>query len=306
MALLAHFFWAFFAPAGKILLQWWPEWTLNAVRMMIATLVVMIFYGREESTYGLKALLVDKHLIILGVVGIGMTFGLYIASLAYIEATAAGVLIFLAPFMTAILARIFLGEIAGWALYTAATVALIGAYLTLFGATREGFELVGTALGLGLVLNILSVFLWAIYTVHLKVVAVRYTVGRLTVATFVAATVFFIVNALIFDLGRTGVVWAGALRWDALLWMLYYALFPSAAAYLLYAASIGRVGAGPISLLLGFELLVTSILAHLLLGERFPPIRILGLVITMTAVVWFVWMRTRGTWRSRLRRRTTA
>ena len=37
--------------------------------------------------------------------GIGFTFGLYIASLRYIEATAAAVLIFLAPFLTAAIAR---------------------------------------------------------------------------------------------------------------------------------------------------------------------------------------------------------
>lgn len=291
LAVLAHVFWGFLAPGGKVLLQWWPEWTLNAVRLALATLLVMAYYGREETRYGWKALLVDKNLVILGVVGIGGTFWMYMASLRYIEATAAAVLIFLAPFITTILARVFIGERSGWFLVAAAVLALVGSWLALFGWDAGILGRLDGPLAFGIGINLIAVFLWSVYTVHLRVVAPRYPLGRLTIASFIAATVFFGFNALVFDRSA----WSSAMWTEpvSLLFLVLYVLFPSAGAYLLYAAAIERVGAGPITILLGLELLATSVLAHLILNERFPPVRIAGLVLTALAVVWFVWMQTR-------------
>jgi drug/metabolite transporter (DMT)-like permease len=291
MAIGAHVAWGYLAPGGKILLEWWPEWSLNAVRLIAATLVLMLIYGRSETRYALKALLVDKNLLILGVVGIGFTFGLYIASLRYIEATAAAVLIFLAPFLTAAIARIAIKEPIGWHLPVAASIVLVGAYFTLFGVESLITALLVAGVGFGIAINLGSVLLWAVYTVHLRVVAPRYPLSRLMIATFTAASGFYLIMALLADRDRMD--WSAALSPVPLIHLSIYIAFPSIIAYLLYSAAIGRVGAGPITILLGVELIVTSIAAHLLLNELFPPIRIIGLALAGIAVAWFVWMQNR-------------
>lgn len=291
LAILAHLFWGYLSPGGKILLEAWPPWTLNAVRMAIGTALVMGYYGREETRIGLKALLVDKHLAILGVVGVGVTFAFYLASLQYISATAAAVLIFLAPFMTAAIARVTIREPVGPHLVAAAVLALLGAYLALFGASTDAVRLIDPDRRFGLLIGLASVLFWAIYTVHLKVVSARYPIGRLTVAMFTAATAFFAINAVVLEWGDTAA--AAVTTWPMLVHLALYILFPTTGAYLLYTAAVGRVGAGPITILLGMELLATSLLAHFLLGERFPPVRILGLVVVTVAVVGFVWAQMR-------------
>jgi hypothetical protein len=156
---------------------------------------------------------------------------------------------------------------------------------------RFSSAIIAAGIGLGLTLNLLSVLLWAVYTVHLRVVAPRYPLSRLMVATFTAASVFFILMAFLFDRDRMD--WNAVVQPLPLLHLALYIAFPSIIAYLLYAASIGRVGAGPITILLGVELIVTSILAHLLLNELFPPARVLGLILAGAAVAWFVWMQNR-------------
>ncbi len=291
IGILAHLCWGFLGPGGKLLLEAWEPWSLNAARMVVATVVVMVFYGREETTYGLKALMVDKHLMALGIIGVGVTFALYIASLQYIEATAAGVLIFLAPYMTAILATVFLREPIGWHLMFAAAVALVGAYLALFGLSADALVLLAPDTRFGLLVGLASVLMWAIYTVHLKVVAARYPIGRLTVAMFTAASIFFLLNAIVME--RHAFDAAAVTRPDMLVYLGLHIVFPTTAAYLLYTKAVDRLGAAPTTLLLGVELLATAVLAHLLLNERFPPVRILGLVVTTAAVAYFVWAQTR-------------
>lgn len=291
LAILAHVFWGFLGPGAKLLFEWWPPWTLNAVRMGIASLALMAWFGREETRYGLKALMVDKNLVILGGVGIGLTFGLYTASLAYIEATAAAVLIFLAPYGTALMARIFLGERSGWYLGVAATVALTGAWLALFGFDVSILQDLGGPMAFGIGINLISVLMWSIYTVHLKAVEPRYPLGRLTIATFVAATVFFTANAIVFERHDWNVDMV--VQPMSYVLMGLYVLFPTLGSFLCYSASIGRVGAGPITILLGVELLSTALLAHFILLERFPPTRMVGLGLAAVAVTWFVWMSMR-------------
>lgn len=291
LAIGASVAWGYLAPGGKVLLQWWPEWSLNAVRLVVATLVLMAIYGREETRYALKALIVDKNLIILGVVGVGFTFGLYLASLRYIEATAAAVLIFLAPFITAVLARLTIREPVGWHLPVAATVMLVGAQLAVFGLKPLTGSILAGGLGIGIALNLGSVLLWSIYTVHLRVVAPRYPLSRLMIATFTAASVFYVLGALVFDSHQIDP--ALVLQPVALIHLALYVAFPGVIAYLLYAAAIGRTGAGPITILLGVELLVASVLAHLLLNELFPPHRMAGLTLVVLAVVGFVWRQNR-------------
>ncbi|MBW3584187.1 MAG: DMT family transporter [Euryarchaeota archaeon] len=291
LAIVAHLFWGYLGPGAKVLLDVWPPWTLNAVRLGIATVALMFIYGRDETVYGLKALLVDKHLMILGVVGVGITFQLYFVSLLTIEATAAAVLIFLAPFLTAVLARLFIGEPIGLHLVVAATATFIGAWLALFGATWEGLRIVSPAVRLGLLINLGSVFLWSVYTTHLRVISPRYPTGRLTIATFTAATALYVVNALIVEWGEVSS--SAVLSPVPLLHLVLYIAVPSIGAYLLYTRSITRIGAGPITILLGLELLATAILAHFLLGERFPPARVFGLFLAAVSVAWFVWMQTR-------------
>ncbi len=287
LAIGAHVAWGFLAPGGKILLEWWPPWSLNAVRLSIATVVLMVIYGRQETLYALKALLVDRNLIILGVVGVGFTFGLYIASLRYIEATVAAVLIFLAPFITAGLARLTIREPIGWHLPVAAAIMLTGAYLSVFGLEPMTRALFAAGVGLGIAINLASVLGWSVYTVHLRVIAPRYPLSRLMIATFTAASFFFVAGAVVFDPARLET--AAVLQPMALVHLTLYIAFPGLIAYLLYARAIGRTGAGPITILLGVELIVASILAHLLLNEPFPPSRVLGLALAAVAVAGFVW-----------------
>jgi drug/metabolite transporter (DMT)-like permease len=255
----------------------------------VATLVLVAIYGVRETQYALKALLVDKHLIVLGVVGIGLTFAFYIASLRYLEATAAAVLVFLAPFLTAFLARLVIREPVGWHLPIAALVMLVGSYFAVSHGSLGA--LIGAGFALGVTLNLLSVVFWSVYTVHLRVVAPRYPARRLLIATFTAASVFFLGGALVFD-GAPNPL-EGAFASAALMHLGLFVVFPGLLAYLFYALAIGRTGAGPVSLLLGIELIVASVLAHLLLNELFPPQRLMGLLLVILAVSWFVWKQNR-------------
>lgn len=291
LAIAAHIAWGYLAPGGKILLEWWPHWSLNAVRMGVATLVLMAVYGRQETVYALKALMVDKNLAILGVVGVGFTFSLFLASLHYLEATVAALLVFLAPFITAVIARLTIREPVGWHLPVAGFLLLGGAYLAVFGREPLLAQLATTGVAFGLALNLGSVLSWSIYTVHVRAVAPRYPLSRILIAMFTAATIFFLLAALFFE--------AGAVQWSVVLTPLplfhlgLYIIFPGLLAYLLHTTAIARVGAGPISILLGVELIVASILAHLLLFEAFPPERIVGLGIAAVAVTWFVYRQNR-------------
>lgn len=284
-AVLSYCAWGLLSPVGKVLVdeQGMPPNTLNAMRLGVASIFLMVLVGPRRGALATHVLRKDVNVWFLGITGIGLTFTFFLYSLRTIDATVATLLVFFSPLMVVPVAARWLHEPATKATWAAAFFVLGGAWLTLFGLAAPDIpRSEWLALGVGF----LSVITWSVYTVHLRIVAPRHDPYALTAATFLAATAMFVVLAAVtedFIAGAKRVLEPGIIGWFAL-----YVVFPSVLAYILYTNALQRLRAGPVSVLLGVELLVTALVSNWITDERFPAIKIAGLVVVGAAMTAFV------------------
>jgi DME family drug/metabolite transporter len=180
-----------------------------------------------------------------------------------------------APLLIAVLAALFLGERLTPVVRLSLGMAVAGTALLVVGP--RGFSEIAGHFGLGALLALGAGVSYAVYAVAAKGLLARVTPLAVAAITFALAPLF-LAPALLGEPAPTRALAAG---WPLL---LYLGLGPTAVAYVLFTAGLGRVpatAAGIVSLL---EPLTATTLGLLVFGERLGPIGITGALLLLAAL----------------------
>ncbi len=284
LAIAAYAAWGLLSPVGKLLLEDLTPLWLNATRMVIATLVLVPIIGMARARAGLR-LLRRPEILLLALVGNGVSFTFFIWSVERLPATYATLGFYTAPLWTAVLARWVLGEQIGGAFVPAVAALFIGAWFALGGGPG-----LSTVDPLGLAFAVGAAVTWAWFTILLRRHAPGVALRPLMMATFVAGTFYFVVMALVLEPLPD---W-GALPADAWPWLGLFVLVPSLGAQVLFNGALQRAPAAVVNVLVGVELAATAVFSAWLLGDRFTGSQLAGLVVVLAAVSAYLWTRGRA------------
>jgi len=180
-----------------------------------------------------------------------------------------------APLLIAILAALFLGERLTTLVRLSLGTAVAGTALLVVGP--RGLGEVAGHFGLGALLALGAGVSYAVYAVAAKGLLARVTPLAVSAITFALAAAF-LAPALLVEPGPAAALAAG---WPLL---LYLGLGPTAVAYALFTAGLGRVPAtvaGVVSLL---EPLTATTLGLLVFGERLGAIGTAGALLLLAAL----------------------
>lgn len=279
-AVLAYTAWGPLAPLGGLLLEHTGPFTLNTVRTAGSLVLFLLVLG--PRTFGRSILLLgrDHRLWLLGVVGLGFTFGAYLGSLLFLEPTIAALTIYLAPIFITWFARKRMGERGSPWTIPVIVLTLVGGALAVLEPSKGRGLPAGEAWGL--FLGLLGVVGWCFYTLYLRHLGNSYPDNELTLTSFLTSGLLFLAIAwplegLRFDYNATSLTQLG-----------FYILFPSFLSFQLYSIAVRHAGAGLTSILLGIELAATAVFSYFLTGEQFSIDKIVGLLIVLAAVTGFL------------------
>jgi drug/metabolite transporter (DMT)-like permease len=254
-----------------------PPFTLAFLRWSGATLAV--------APFAVGPLMRDwpairrgwKPLLFLGLTGIGAFNGLLYSGLQYTTATNALLLQAAIPAAMVLCDRLFFGvRSTGWQI-VGVSASMIGVAAIVF----EGDPAAALRLrfGFGDALILVSVVVWALYTVFLRVrpaisatsfIAVTFSIGVLTMAPFAAGEM----------LAGERVAWSG----PVVAAILYVALLPSLLSYFIYNHATGIVGPASAGQAITLMPLFGAVIAAILLGERLHPFHFVGMAFILAGI----------------------
>jgi drug/metabolite transporter (DMT)-like permease len=254
-----------------------PPFTLAFLRWAGATLVLAPFaIGPLRRDW--RALLAGwKIVALLGLLGIGTFNALLYSGLQFTTATNALLLQAAIPAVVVLLDRVLFGVRSSLWQSVGVGCSILGVVAIVF----EGDP--GAALrlhfGLGDVLILLAVVVWAIYTVFLR------QRPQVSPVSFVAATFFFGVVAM-----APLAVWEQAhgaqIHWNAgvAAAIAYVALLPSLLSYFIFNWAAGVVGPARAGQAITMMPLFGALMSAGLLGERLQPYHFAGMALIVAGI----------------------
>ncbi|HUR61677.1 MAG TPA: DMT family transporter [Candidatus Thermoplasmatota archaeon] len=278
LGFLAFASWGLLSPVGKHLLQGFQPMGLNAVRFVLAAMVIAPFLGLTGIRDSLR-LLANRQVVWVNILA-NVSLSLFLYSLTTLPATYATLGFYTAPLWTAILARMLLKEHVGRWFPLAAAGLLLGGYLALFGlgAPPAGFSRWGMALAVA------SGLVWAYYSVVLRRAAPSIPLKPLMGASFLIGALYYSLLALALE-GPPAVLHRDAATWG---WLALYVLVPTLASFILFSAALQRAPASTVNLLVGAELGFTALFAHFLFGDAFTVVQVGGLALVLASVTAYL------------------
>jgi drug/metabolite transporter (DMT)-like permease len=280
LGFLAYASWGLLSPVSKRLLDEFHPLGLNAVRFLLATLLLLPWLGAQGIRDSLRTLARREVLWFNLLANISLTFFVY--SLLHLRAAYSTLGFYSAPLWTAGLAALVLGERVGRGFVPAVATLLAGGYLTLFGLAAPGHNVspLGMALALG------SAIVWAWYSVELRRHAPGIPLKPLMGASFLFGTVYYYVLAVVLE-GWPNVLRQEAATWG---WLAVQVAFPTLAAFILFNAALQRSAAGQVNILIAAELGFTVLFSWLLFQEHYSAVQLGGLALALVAVSGYLWI----------------
>ncbi|MEO0062093.1 MAG: hypothetical protein RLZZ08_653 [Pseudomonadota bacterium] len=254
-----------------------PPFTLAFLRWAGATLVLAPF-AIAPLRRDWRALLAGwKVVLLLGVLGIGAFNALLYSGLQFTTATNALLLQAAIPAVVVVLDRVLFGVRSSLWQSVGVGCSILGVVAIVFegdpgAAMRLHF-------GLGDVLILLAVVVWAIYTVFLR------QRPKVSPVSFVAATFFLGVMAM-----APLAVWEQAhgaqIHWNAGVWaaIAYVALLPSLLSYFIFNWAAGVVGPARAGQAITMMPLFGALMSAALLGERLQPYHFAGMALIVAGI----------------------
>jgi drug/metabolite transporter (DMT)-like permease len=254
-----------------------PPFTLAFLRWTGATLAV--------APFAIRPLMRDwpairqgwRPLLFLGLMGIGAFNGLLYSGLQYTTATNALLLQAAIPAAMVLCDRLFFGV-------RSSVWQIVGVSFSMLGVMAIVFEGDATAamrlhFGFGDALILISVVVWALYTVFLRVrpsisptsfIAVTFSIGVLTMGPLAAMEM---------RAGET-IAWSG----PVVAAIVYVALLPSLFSYFIYNQATAVVGPASAGQAITLMPLFGAFIAAALLGERLHAFHFVGMVFILAGI----------------------
>ncbi|HEV7320153.1 MAG TPA: DMT family transporter [Ensifer sp.] len=260
--------------ASKIIATGLPPFAATALRFAVAFPLFLLLMRVTKASW--PKLAARDWLILVAQAGAGSVgyTTLLIAGLGFTSATDAGVVIGTLPIVSAAIAILILGERPDRRMLAAIALAAFGVLTIVFKPGDGGAH---SALGIALIFG--AVICEGLFILINK--RVKTQISPLALSTLMAGLGFAV--ALVPALFETP--WNASLEPGALTAVLYYALVPTVAGFLLWYAGSARVSGTEASVFTALAPVSAVAFAFLLLGEPVGIYQIAGIACVLAAVL---------------------
>jgi drug/metabolite transporter (DMT)-like permease len=275
--LLAVLCWAINFSFIKIALREFSPLGFNGIRLFFASLILIIvlFISGERFSFAKSDIL---KIFFLGIIGNTAFQLLFIQGLNWTTASKTSVIMAMTPVFVALLSTLLKQEKIHWAGWLGIGISFIGFYFVItkqVGALHFSWEEMR-----GDLMILAGNLFWAVYTVFSKPFLEKISPLKWTTATLAVGTVFYIPFAAS-DIVRIQWSEVSFQAWAAL---AYSAVFAIAICYVIWYASVKRVGNSKTAVYGYLSPIFTIIFAYLLISERITLLQIAGALIIFGGV----------------------
>lgn len=254
-----------------------PPLTLAFVRWLGASLILLPFALRPLSRDWPAIRQSWKVVLLLGLLGVGAFNSLLYSGLRYTSAASALLLQAAIPAAVVVFERLFFGERSPWVQNVGVVLAIIGVAAVVFeGDLARALRL---HFGVGEVLILASVTVWALYTVFLRLRP------KIDPISFVAAT-FLIGTVTMAPLAGFEAMSGQHIRWTPLAIgsFAYVCVLPSIVAYFIFNWAAGVVGAARAGVAITLMPIFGAFLSAALLGEALHAYHFVGMALILLGI----------------------
>jgi len=278
LLVLPPLFWAVNWIIGRGMHTSIPPMAMAFYRWLFAIAVLLPFALPHLRREWRRVLAHRRILALLGVVGVGSHNALAYLGLNYTSATNGVILNSFIPVLIIALSWIFLRTRLAPRQLGGVAISLCGVLAILSGGSLE--RLAAFRLNIGDLYVMLSMLLWAIYTICL-----RWRPPGLHALTFLFAISCVGDAAMLpFYLGEAALGFHTDWTWQAVLALLSMGLFSSVLAYIFWTRGVEEVGSSVAGLFLHLMPVFGTLLAWLILGERIASFHVAGIALILSGI----------------------
>ncbi|REC95520.1 DMT family transporter [Kushneria indalinina] len=263
---------------GKAAAELLPPFTLALGRVLIATLVVLIFLGPRAWRARRRILPHWRGLLVIALSGVGLFNAFLYSALHHTSATNVAVLEAAIPVVTAACMALFFSERLRPRQWLGVIISVLG---TVWVVSNGHPERIIASWGTGEMIMLAAIGCWVIYTLAVRRWMADLPFYTSLVPLMLLATLALTPPAIVEQFGQAQRL---TLESDALWALLYLGLGPSLVALVLYNRAVLEVGPSRASIFLNLLPLVTMAGGAWLLGAPVTPAQVMGAVIVMTGV----------------------
>jgi drug/metabolite transporter, DME family len=205
----------------------------------------------------------------------------YQFAIAGVGVAGAAALLYTAPVIVAVLARLILKEALTATRIALALIVMIGVALTVTGGSNAGAEAARMGVTAGVAGGLLSALSYALTSLMGRWAAPRYGVVKVLFLEAIGGVVLIWIALAIWGGGRTPELPPSAAAWRGLLGLAAGSVI---AANLLFFGAMKRIEAAPASVAATIEPVVGALLALLLFSQHLTTLGWLGLFMVVTGV----------------------
>ncbi len=275
--LLAVLIWAINFSFIKIALREFSPLGFNGIRLVFASLMLLfILFVSKEGLFLPKSYF--WRLFLLGIIGNTIFQLLFIHGLNWTTASNTSIVMAMTPVFVALLSSLVKQERIHWAAWGGIFISLIGFY---FVITKQAgtFQYSWQSMR-GDLMIFAGNLCWAIYTVYSRPLLEKISPLKLTTITMAIGAVFF----LPFCMGDIFRLRPAEISFQAWASLLYSALFALVLSYVIWYASVKRVGNSKTAIFGNITPIFTVLFAYIFLAERLTLFQIGGALIIFAGV----------------------
>ena len=275
--LLAILCWAINFSFMKIALREFSPLAFNGIRLLFASLILIIALFVRGEGFSVAKSDIPK-ILFLSIIGNTAFQLLFMHGLNWTTASNTSVIMAMTPVFVVMLSVLLKQEKIHWAGWLGVVISFIGFY---FIITKQAgtFHFSWEELRGDLMILIGNLF-WAIYTVFSKPFLGKISPLKWTTITLAVGTVFYLPFAAL-DIVR--IQWS-EISFQAWAVLFYSGLFAIAICYVVWYASVRRVGNSKTAIYGYLSPIFTILFAYLLISERITLLQIWGALIIFAGV----------------------
>jgi drug/metabolite transporter (DMT)-like permease len=275
--LLSVLFWAVNFSFVKIALREFSPLGFNGIRLFFASLILIFTLLLSSEGFSIAKPDIWK-IFVLGIIGNTVFQLLFIHGLNWTTASNTSLVMAMTPVFVALLSTFLRHERIHWAAWLGIVISLVGFY---FVITKQfaAFDFKWSSLRGDLLIFVGNIF-WAIYTVFSKPLLERISPLKFTTVTLAIGTFFYLPFSAkdIVQLRGSDVSFQA---WAAL---FYSGLFAIAISYVIWYASVKRVGNSKTAIYGNITPVFAVISAYIFLSEKLTLLQIMGAVVIFAGV----------------------
>ncbi|HRA41901.1 MAG TPA: DMT family transporter [Pyrinomonadaceae bacterium] len=276
LLIVAMIIWGSAFAVTKAALEEVPPVLFALLRYVTASILLIVFVILSGKLAKIPRPVPWVAIVLMGSSGVFLYTIAYNVSLVYTSASQGAMVQSFIPAVTTLFAAAFLRESLSRIRLIGIGISILGIFLIMFFAEAD---VDAPNSFLGNVMMLLSVILWAGYTLFAKRLA-KFDPLVITAGATIVGTALLIPAAL-FELGNKGFPTISATGWTG---VIYLGLFSSAVAMLLYNRSLQYLSAGETANFLNLMPVVAVLVAVVFLGESPTFKQITGGVLVLFGV----------------------